>query len=314
LCWNRRTIISTIKDLTGQRFGKLLLIERLPNYKNGKTYYRCVCDCGKEVIIYSYDITSGKRNKCKTCSEEERVNKRRIDRTGQRFGRLVIIEMLYDYNNTGKTYVKCSCDCGNVKIITMSNLTNGHAVSCGCWEKESRFQRQHFIDIVGERFGMLTVVKKTNHKYSNGSILWECLCDCGRTTIANYTNLKDGQVQSCGCKHNSKWENMIGDYLKELNITFCAQKRFKDCTNFKGTNMLPFDFYIQDKNLIIEYDGEHHFKPIDYWGGEEKFKLTQQNDRIKDEYCKLNKITLLRLPYTLSEKEIKEKIFNILNP
>ena len=286
----------------------------MSNYKNEKTYYRCICDCGEEVIIYSYDITSGKRLQCKICSEKERVNKRRVDRTGQRFGKLVIVEMLYDYNDTGKTYVKCLCDCGNVKIIAMNNVINGHTTSCGCWEKESRFQRQHFIDITGQRFGMLTVIKKTDKKYSNGSVLWECLCDCGNIVLANYTNLRDGQVQSCGCKHNSKLENLINEYLKELNIQFYPQKRFQDCTNLKGTDMLPFDFYIPSKNLIIEYDGEHHFRPIEYWGGKEKFKITQQNDKIKNEYCKLNNITLLRLPYTLSETEIKEQIFNILNP
>lgn len=286
----------------------------MPNYKNNKTYYKCNCDCGEEVIIYAYEITSGKRLQCKKCSEIERVNKRRIDRTNQKFGKLTILRMLYNYNNTGKTYVECKCDCGNIKIISMNNVINGHTTSCGCWEKESRYQRNHFFDITGQRFGMLTVIGKTDQKYSNGSVLWECICDCGNITVANYTNLKDGQVQSCGCKHNSKWETMICDYLKELNIKFSPQKRFKDCTNIQGTDMLPFDFYIPDKKLIIEYDGEHHFHSIDYWGGEEKFKTTQQNDRIKDEYCKLNNITLLRLPYTLTEKEIKEKIFNILNP
>ena len=85
-------------DLTGQKFGKLLLVERLPNYKNQKTFYKCKCDCGNECIVYSYKITSGKQLQCKSCSTIERISKRRIDRTGQIFGKLKIIEMLYNYN------------------------------------------------------------------------------------------------------------------------------------------------------------------------------------------------------------------------
>ena len=47
------------KDLTGHKFNSLTAIERLANYKNNKTYYRCKCDCGNERIVYGYDLTSG---------------------------------------------------------------------------------------------------------------------------------------------------------------------------------------------------------------------------------------------------------------
>ena len=314
LCWNRRNFISNIKDLIGEKFGKLYVIERLPNYKNSKTYYKCICDCGEEYIVYGYYLTSGRRVQCTKCSSNERGKQKRKDRIGYRFGKLVVLDLLYNYNNSGNTHAKCQCDCGNIKIIDINNLTHGRTKSCGCEEINSRYTRKHFIDITNQKFGLLTVVKKLDKKYVNGSVLWECLCDCGGTTCTNYTNLKTGQVRSCGCLHSSKWETMIGDYLKELFVDFETQKRFNDCTNPQKTDMLPFDFYIPNKNLIIEYDGEHHFHPVKYWGGEEKFKITQQNDKIKNEYCKIKNITLLRLPYTLSEIEIKEKIFNILNP
>lgn len=78
--------------------------------------------------------------------------------------------------------------------------------------------------------------------------------------------------------------------------------------------MLPFDFYLPSYNILIEYDGEHHFQPVKGWGGEEKFKLTQKNDEIKNNYCKDNNITLLRLPYTHTENDIKNEILNILSP
>ena len=78
--------------------------------------------------------------------------------------------------------------------------------------------------------------------------------------------------------------------------------------------MLPFDFYIEKLNIIIEYDGEHHFHPIDYWGGEEKYKITQENDEIKNTYCKTNGIELIRIPYTYTKEEIIQSINNIMRP
>ena len=77
---------------------------------------------------------------------------------------------------------------------------------------------------------------------------------------------------------------------------------------------LPFDFYLHDYNVCIEYDGIQHFKPIEYFGGEEAFQKRQLNDKIKTEYCIDNHITLIRLPYTLSEDEIKNIVLNIWNP
>ena len=90
--------------------------------------------------------------------------------------------------------------------------------------------------------------------------------------------------------------------------------KFNDCKNKEGNSMLPFDFYLHDLNTIIEYDGEHHFKPVPYWGGEEKFKITQQNDKIKNEYCKQHNIHIIRLNYKQKKEEVIQQILEILNP
>lgn len=78
--------------------------------------------------------------------------------------------------------------------------------------------------------------------------------------------------------------------------------------------MLPFDFYIPEQNILIEYDGQHHFEPIKGWGGEEKFKLTQENDQIKNKYCEEKNIKLLRIPYTDSKEDIINKINYFMSP
>jgi len=87
-------------------------------------------------------------------------------------------------------------------------------------------------------------------------------------------------------------ELRIDNYLRRKNIKCTYQKKFKDC---RDKMPLPFDFYLDDYNVIIEFDGEHHRKAVDKWGGEEHLKTTQLHDKIKDQYCKDNGIILMRI-------------------
>ena len=75
-----------------------------------------------------------------------------------------------------------------------------------------------------------------------------------------------------------------------------------------------FDFYLEDYNTIIEYDGKQHFEPIKIWGGQEKFNKQRENDSIKDEYCYKNNIALIRIPYKKRKEEIIQIINNIIRP
>ena len=77
---------------------------------------------------------------------------------------------------------------------------------------------------------------------------------------------------------------------------------------------LPFDFYIPDLNITIEYDGRQHYEIIDYFGGLDGFIDTKIRDTIKTIYCKENNIKLIRIPYwdfdkieKILEKELKVK-------
>ena len=54
------------------------------------------------------------------------------------------------------------------------------------------------VNITGQRFGRLVAVKPTEYRQSH-SIVWECLCDCGKTHLVNCNNLKLGFIRSCGC-------------------------------------------------------------------------------------------------------------------
>ena len=65
---------------------------------------------------------------------------------------------------------------------------------------------------------------------------------------------------------------------------------------------------------LIEYDGQQHYQPISLFGGEEGYKQTVYRDKLKDKYCKDHNLFLLRLPYYLSNDEIKQKILNTIKP
>ena len=117
-------------------------------------------------------------------------------------------------------------------------------------------------------------------------------------------------IQGKGCPKccSSKGEFTIEKYLKEHNIQFENQKTFPDC---KNKRVLPFDFYLPNQNILIEYDGQQHYKSIKYFGGDKSLKQTQCNDNIKTEYCQENNIKLIRIPYTEFdniESILKEKI------
>ena len=81
---------------------------------------------------------------------------------------------------------------------------------------------------------------------------------------------------------------------------------FSDCKNIRR---LRYDFYLPNQNLLIEYDGEPHFREVAYLGGKVGFELRQTNDNLKTEYAKNNNIKLLRIPYT-ERKNISEILKN----
>lgn len=97
----------------------------------------------------------------------------------------------------------------------------------------------------------------------------------------------------CPICSSSKGEKIIREYLENNSINFKQEHKFEDCKNKRS---LPFDFYIPQYNLCIEFDGIQHFKANNYFG-EKEFELTQKRDNIKNSYCKKNNINLLRIPY-----------------
>jgi very-short-patch-repair endonuclease len=110
-------------------------------------------------------------------------------------------------------------------------------------------------------------------------------------------------------------ELYIENVLDKNKIEYNKQHTFLDCNNQRqgsSCKKLPFDFYLPKYNCCIEYDGEQHFKPKKFFGGEEGFLRRQQLDKIKDQYCKDNGIKLIRIPYTMKKQDIEPYILSEL--
>ena len=128
--------------------------------------------------------------------------------------------------------------------------------------------------------------------------------NCNKEFKMTLNDFKNGN-QRCPYCQKSKGEIIIQKYLSDNNIFFETEKRFDNC---KDKRTLPFDFYLEDYNLCIEYDGEQHYKQSRFKNSKDKLELTQKHDRMKDDYCKKNGIKLLRISY--KEKDDIEKIID----
>lgn len=115
------------------------------------------------------------------------------DLTDLRLGKLTVLEPTEE-RSRGAVVWKCRCDCGNVITVESRRLKPGAVYSCGCG------RRPPLKDLIGKRFGMLTVVSYARKE--KGFHVWRCRCDCGNMTDVRQSNLQSGTTTSCGCRRS----------------------------------------------------------------------------------------------------------------
>ena len=139
---------------------------------------------------------------------------RRVDYTGQKFGHLTVLEMLYGYGKHGEAYCRCVCECGNEVIKGSYDIRHSrYPAHCGCKTEEYKLDqsRKSRVDLVGKRFGRLVV---TEMIYKDGEhTKVRCKCDCGNEIVRIATYLTSGETQSCGCYHKQRMsETNVKDF------------------------------------------------------------------------------------------------------
>lgn len=122
----------------------------------------------------------------------------------------------------------------------------------------------------------------------------------------NNSALKRHQERCMGQGVGSNGEKYVKKCLSNLgfllDIDYVYDQTFQPLSQYTNKNLRP-DFRFLNHNIIIEYDGIQHFKPKDFGGiskerAEQQFKETQENDKLKDDFCKENNFKMIRIPYT----------------
>lgn len=145
-------------------------------------------------------------------------------------------------------------------------------------------------------------------QYKNANTPLQCKClKCGCEWEAIPGNLFNGT--GCPKCNKSKGERLIESMLMNYDIKYLPQFFIKD--PFGDKTNVYIDFYLPQYNTFIEYNGEQHYIPINYFGGELKFRKQQERDEKLRIYCKEQKINLIEIKYTLKANEIQEIIKNI---
>lgn len=187
--------MSRYKDITGQRFGRLVAREDI-----GKSYWLFDCDCGKVHKALKANVVSGKTKSCGCVGEERQiVNK---DITGQKFNRLTAIKRI----DTRRWLFRC--ECGVEKILDCANVVTGSTKSCGC---------ANYDNLAGQRFGRLVAISIDKSSLGDGKgARWLCRCDCGTEKLILARCLKHGITRSCGCLNKDKLHDITGTRFGRL--------------------------------------------------------------------------------------------------
>ncbi len=125
-------------DITGQKFGRLTALEycKEETQKKGSesAIWKCQCDCGKITYVPFNNLTANHTQSCGCLLKEKRGKNLRLDLKGQRFGKLLVLDI--DEQKTKqfkRVYHYCLCDCGNKISVSTTNLTKENGTkSCGC--------------------------------------------------------------------------------------------------------------------------------------------------------------------------------------
>ena len=181
-----------LNDLTGHRFGRLTVLERVENNKWGQRKYLCKCNCGREIVTLGKNLCNGRVKSC-GCARVSEKNLQNLE--GMQFGDLKVLERA----EIGYTLWKCRCICGAECIVASHDLISGKKKSCGC------------------RRGQ-------NHKMSGTPIynLWQHIkLRCFNPEYAGYENYGGRGITIC-----DEWLNFQAFYDYISKLEHCGEEGY----------------------------------------------------------------------------------------
>ena len=221
--------------------------------------------------------------RCKECAGLKKLSFNEVEDIIREKG-YELVSLKEEYKNV-HSVIKLKCDKGHVYSTKFYSFKQGHKCPY-CTQRKVSFETVK-QNIENEGYKLLS------DTYSRNNENLDMECPKGHIFKLSYNRFQCGS--RCTVCNSSNGEKVIAQTLDSMNIKYKAQYRFKDC---KGDNKtLPFDFYIEEERIALEFDGIQHFEPVDFFGGQEEFYKQQRYDAIKNQYCKDNNIKLIRIPY-----------------
>lgn len=265
-------------------------------YKNNSTKLDILCKNNHTFKMTFHDYKDG-NCRCGQCYKENReITKDEVVQYLNQYG----YELVGEYKNTQEK-IKIKCPNGHIAEMAFCQFkSNGHRCKY-CVNKNIKLDYDYVKSALYESGYILL-----DDEYINNTHKMNMLCPNGHKIKMSWTSFKMG-VRCSECNRSSG-ELEIINFLNKNNINYESQYAFDGCRDKK---VLPFDFYVPDYNICIEFDGEQHFRPFEIFGGEAGFDIRVKHDNIKNEYCKSNNIKLIRIPYyefknisTILQKEL----------
>lgn len=266
-------------------------------YKDRSSRINCKClICGYEWVTSAESLLLG--HGCWNCYINNVTGK--IKKTEQEYREELhtihpTINLISEYNGS-KNSVECECQvCGNIWTTTAYSLLSLKYGCPECASQQAGITKRMTDDEFKKRLIIVMPHIQPISQYVVSDEKMEFCCTLHNKTYWQlpYDTL-NGKNGCPICKKQSNGETAVSRFLESNNIQYITQYRFDDCKNIKT---LPFDFYLPDYNTCIEYDGELHYKAVDYFGGNMALENTKFRDEIKTQYCLNNNIQLIRIPY-----------------
>lgn len=289
--WNNDAIDQYIKD---NNFN----IKRLSDYVSINEKMSFQCNCGNKYYTSWHNVKDKRSPKirCDICGNKLKgqLNKITIQDINKYISdnNLTCVLVSNEIKDV-ETRLTFKCECGKLFYTNFSNLKHIQPYCKSCRRKHKELvyfnNFKHSLEAkLKDDLVLLSYADNKLHLHCN---------KCDNDISIRMDHFNEGQRCPI-CSRKSSYSNgevIISNFLKQNNINYIPQYKFEDCKDIRS---LPFDFYLPDYRMCIEFDGEQHFKLIDHFGGEEAFKIRQKHDKIKDDYCRKNCIKLLRISFS----------------
>ncbi len=189
---------SNFIDRTGLKYGRLTVISEAGfSQKHQRTFWNCICECGKQCSIQGKLLSNGTTKSC-GCLRGDVL---RDDLTGKRFGSFTVVKFV-DKNPGGQAARRflCRCDCGSDRIYTVSHINSGQVKSCGCLTNH----------LIGE--------KNSTHGATRGGTrtkeyrTWKAIMDrCYLKTCESYRHYGARGITVC-----ERWLESFENFLEDM--------------------------------------------------------------------------------------------------